>query len=134
MTTLANRASPSQSRIMRAVSGAVKNVADVHPDWKVHPRLAGSVAKRAAGTLTAEWPDVLAARLARRQERKFGHLLLPTPRRRPTHIGPVRPPLKSLWARLTREVGPAKHAGQTERAETLIYVLRMIAKMQEQSL
>src|SRR5258708_36230971 len=46
---------------MRAVEGAVLNVADAHG----RPRdryIARSIAKRAAGTLTASWPEVLAAR------------------------------------------------------------------------
>lgn len=59
MVTLAKRATPSQARILKIVEGAVLNASDAH---KV-PRdtwLARSIAKRAAGTLTAQWPEVLA--------------------------------------------------------------------------
>src|SRR3990167_6188372 len=73
---------PSQNRIMRAVRGAVKNASDAHPNWKLDRRFVNSVAKRAAGTLTAEWHEVLAARLARRQERKAEHARTSAPRRR----------------------------------------------------
>ena len=62
MTSLYNRATPSQKRILRIVEGAVKNAIDAHPGWNVPHNFARSVAKRAAGTLTAQWPDVLAAR------------------------------------------------------------------------
>ena len=61
MPTLSKRATPLQQRIMRAVSGAVKNVADAHPDWNLDPRAAESIAKRAAGTLVSQWDAVLAA-------------------------------------------------------------------------
>ena len=61
MSSLYNRASPQQRRILRIVEGAVKNALDAHPDQMVRPNFARSVAKRAAGTLTAAWPEVLAA-------------------------------------------------------------------------
>lgn len=65
MTSLARRATPRQAMVMRMIVGAVKNAADSHPDWMVYNRrLANSIAKRAAGTLTAQWPDVLAAPMA----------------------------------------------------------------------
>lgn len=61
MSSLYNRASPAQGRVLRIVEGAIKNAADAHSEIKVSPRLRRSIAKRAAGTLTAQWPDVLAA-------------------------------------------------------------------------
>lgn len=45
---------------MRIVAGAVINAAHGHPEVQIGPQFARSVAKRAAGTLTAQWPDVLA--------------------------------------------------------------------------
>lgn len=131
---------PSQARIVKAVRGAVYNAAHAHPEWRFDPRFAQSVAKRAAGTLTAEWPEVLAARLARRQQRntelrdldrssrgRLSHRLQALQGQPPLHS------LKLLWRSISAHVGPAKKAGQTERAETLIEVLRMIAEMQKRS-
>lgn len=62
MTTLSKRATLRQARVLRMIEGAVKNALDAHPDYATMPRdkLARSIAKRAAGTLTAAWPDVLA--------------------------------------------------------------------------
>lgn len=61
MTSLYNRASPPQARVLRIIEGAIKNAADAHDEIRVSPRHRRSIAKRAAGTLTAQWPDVLAA-------------------------------------------------------------------------
>lgn len=62
MTTLSKRATPHQARVLRMIEGAVKNALDAHPDYATMPRdkLARSIAKRAAGTLTAAWPEMLA--------------------------------------------------------------------------
>ena len=60
MVTLAKRATPSQARLLRIVEGSVLNTFDA----KGVPRdtwLARSIAKRAAGTLTAQMPEVLSA-------------------------------------------------------------------------
>lgn len=62
MSSLYARATPSQARILRAVEGAVKNATDAHPELQISPRHRRSIAKRAAGTLTAQWPAVLAAK------------------------------------------------------------------------
>lgn len=61
MTTLYRRATPQQRRVLRIVEGAVRNAAHAH-GLTLPPRFARSVAKRAAGTLTAQWPDALAPR------------------------------------------------------------------------
>jgi hypothetical protein len=61
MASLYTRATPSQARILKIVEGACINARDAHPNVQINRRFARSVAKRAAGTLTAQWPDVLAA-------------------------------------------------------------------------
>lgn len=61
MTSLYNRATPQQARVLRIIEGAIKNAAHAHEEIKVSPRFRRSIAKRAAGTLTAQWPEVLAA-------------------------------------------------------------------------
>jgi len=60
MVSLYKRANARQNRVLKIVEGAVKNAADHHPEFNYTPRLARSIAKRAAGTLTAQWRDVLA--------------------------------------------------------------------------
>ena len=62
MVTLSKRATPSQQRILRIIEGAVLNAADAH-QIKRDERMARSIAKRAAGTLSSQWPDVLAANM-----------------------------------------------------------------------
>ena len=140
MSSLYRRATPSQARILRAVEGACLNVAHVHPNWQMTPRMARSIAKRAAGTLTAQWPDVLAAR-SRSSERSSGAYT--NHARWPSHAAQTlkrsgwgasnvdrRSPLPALWRQLARMVGTAKRTGHAERAETLIEVLKLIASMQ----
>lgn len=136
MTSLYNRATPSQQRILRVVEGAVKNASDAHPELQITPRAARSIAKRAAGTLTAQWPDVLAARApsvgAAQTTCASGSRpasdLSKGPARGPRQLG-SRSPLRLLRNQISAAVRPAKMAGQMERAETLVEVLKMIAKL-----
>ena len=60
MTTLANRATPAQHRIMRVIQGACINAGHAHPQAGMTPSFARSIAKRATGTLSALSPGVLA--------------------------------------------------------------------------
>jgi hypothetical protein len=62
VTSLYKRATPSQAYILRVVEGAIKNATDAHPDLIVSAKYRRSIAKRAAGTLSAQWADVLAAK------------------------------------------------------------------------
>ena len=139
MPSIYHRANPSQARIMRAVEGAVRNAADAHPGWSFDRRFARSVAKRAAGTLTAEWPDVLAARLARRQAKRAsglaegaasgeGVLRLSRHSLRGGFRVTRAAPLKHLWRQLSRMAGEAKH--QPERQKVIVEVLRMVSELQ----
>jgi hypothetical protein len=61
MSTLCKRATPAQAVMLKMIEGAVKNAMDAHPDWSIDRRFAKSIAKRSAGTLSAQWPEVLAA-------------------------------------------------------------------------
>ena len=85
MSTLYNRATPLQQLMLRMVEGAVKNAADAHPDVYIPDWFARSVAKRAAGTLSAHFADVLAA--------------LPTPSDRAEAVNCTPPglPDSQLW-------------------------------------
>lgn len=139
MATIYHRANPSQARIMRAVEGAVRNAAHSHPGWRFDHRFAKSVAKRAAGTLTAEWPDVLAARLARRQAKRLSQLsqgtasgesVIRAPQRAPRrgfHLTEAAP-LKSLWRKLSRMAGASKH--EPARLAAIVEILRLVAALQ----
>lgn len=66
MASLWKRANPRQYRMLRAISGAVKNTAHAH-SVQLPKNFEHGVAKRAVGTLTAQWPDVLAAKCYRSQ-------------------------------------------------------------------
>lgn len=123
-------------RIYRAVEGAVRNTADGHPNWPLTEEMARSIAKRATGTLTAAWPDVLAAHRLPSDAGGPGNVAQWPPRRfaRKRSVGERRygfsrrSPLRQLWNEVSSMVGPAKRAGQTERAEALIDVLRAISR------
>lgn len=143
-----------QERLLRIVRGAVKNAADAHPRWRIDPRFGYSVAKRAAGTLMAQWPEVLA--LVRASDRgdvpstlgsvaplsgqptdsgKRGGKLhgLSASAREHRASENRRDALPRLRKQLTRLVGPAKWAEQNERAAALIDVLRLISVEIERS-
>jgi len=63
MSTLSKRATPLQLQMLRIIEGAVKNTFDAHPLYLIgmdeYPfdkdRFARSVAKRAVGTLSAQY-------------------------------------------------------------------------------
>jgi len=52
MTTLSKRATREQKIAMAIIEGAIKTVIQCHPENKVSPTFASSVAKRAVGVLT----------------------------------------------------------------------------------
>ena len=61
MTTLINRATPSQYQIFKMIIGAFKDVGNCHPDWALDKRFGSSVVKRATGTISEAIPGLLAA-------------------------------------------------------------------------
>jgi len=142
MATLYKRATPAQARILRIVEGAVKNAADAHPDLEVSTRFARSVAKRAAGTLTAQWPDVLAAGNAPSETVAVVNLG-PTQsvrsliagkasERRPSHRARWSP-LSVIIKKLSISAGEARRAGDLPRLGVLIEVLRIVDAAKNQS-
>lgn len=139
MATLYKRATPSQARILRAVEGAVKNVADCHPEFGYSPRLGRSIAKRAAGTLSSQWLGVLAATLkpseSAVQDRRSSALPLTSHLCKESGRGapkarPKGSPLIKAWKRIGIMAGNARRAGQHERHAALVDCLRLIASMQ----
>jgi hypothetical protein len=150
MTTLAKRATPAQQRILRIVQGAVLNVADAH-GLPRDPYLARSIAKRATGTLTAGWPEVLAARLATSSDKARAHVSCPACERRlrwakrlvrlqriSGYDGPLsngerqslarRSPLYPFWREIALGMRALKRSGDTVRFEIHRDLLRRIDK------
>ncbi len=138
MISLYNRATPTQIRILRAVEGAVRNAAHGHPRYDIPESFARSVAKRAAGTLTAQWPDVLAARFDESSGTGGSYSGEGRPRgvrgyqrlgRGPSYVS-RRSPLPGLWKAISAKIRPLKDAGKLEKVAALVEVLKMIAELQ----
>jgi hypothetical protein len=142
MASLYHRATPSQARILRAVEGAVKNASDAHPKYAVPQHMRKSIAKRAAGTLSAQWLTVLAAHsVPSESAAESGN---PPPGRpalsaasrvtgrRASHLGSRRSPLPALWKRLAFMAGQARRDGQTARADAMVDMLKLVASMQKE--
>jgi len=136
MATLTKRATPRQAVVMRMVAGAVMNAGHAHPHWNISPRMASSIAKRAAGTLTAGWPDVLAAPRASSERgcsrsqagisASGGQLGSADEGGRSTYA--ERPPLVRLRGAIGSMAQEARRTMQFDREEALIDVLRLISR------
>ncbi len=142
MTSLYRRATPPQRRVLRIVEGAVKNALDAHPRAAVPHNFARSVAKRATGTLTAQWPDVLAARMP--SDRAGSDLVKARPvkshlrqasQRGSSYLLRRTPPcpFKKLYTRLGAMAGFARKAGNEKRAAAFADALRVIANLEAES-
>jgi hypothetical protein len=151
MASLYTRATPRQAIVLRMIEGAVHNAAHAHPGRPIDDRMARSIAKRAAGTLTSQWGHVLAAPRVRSEGdaghpvRQFAAGTAQSQRRArrngsaeesisrgALHTGVSwRSPLVLLHKAVAAQVGPAKHAGLNERADALIDVLRTLGAMIE---
>lgn len=138
MATLWNRATPSQYRMLRAIAGAVLNACDHHklPRDKYFAR---GVAKRAVGTLTAQWPDVLAAQAMRRQNGSRDRLISRDPRG--SHATQGLPkgdslrllrlsPIRFAWKRYAAGMWKIKHEGTPEQFAAHIRVLQLLDEAQ----
>lgn len=135
MASLHKRANPSQRRMLRIVEGAVKNAAFYHPAHFVTDRFARSIAKRAVGTLSAQWPEVLAAKgisLSPQAATEIVRSALPRggqvtihAERRSSH-SKRRPPLDALWHRLKQQIRPLREAGENDLAEAYVEIMKTI--------
>lgn len=118
------------------IEGAVKNACDAHPGWRPPKHFARSIAKRAAGTLTAQWPEVLAAEPSDNAD-VTQQLSL-----QPQSVGPVerngkgavsaafrRPPLQRLHRLLSRKVKPLMVLGYEQKAQAYRKVLKIIGNL-----
>jgi len=129
VTSLYNRATPPQARVLRIIEGAVHNAAHAHPEIKITPKFARGVAKRAAGTLTAQWPEVLAGALASPSEKSeaTGYNRRRSGRSDPAkgeprgEASPVHrlPAIEPIYRRIARLIAPARAGGDLETAEAL---------------
>lgn len=138
MATLWNRATSPQYRMLRAIAGAVRNTAHAH-QLEMPKNFARSVAKRATGTLTAQWPDVLAATSQRRQEGQRERLVSRCPECSQTLKGHSkgdrlrllrRSPIRSLWKRFAAGMWKVKHEGTPEQYAAHVQVLKLLDEAQ----
>lgn len=130
----------TQNMIYRAVAGAVRNARHGHRDWPLNDTHARSIAKRATGTLLAQFrehvggdlPSEAAESLDIKSRRAARSLASSC--RRGGGVAPVirRLPyshrLKVLRNTLGAMVKEAKLAEQPIRVEALIDALRLVAK------
>jgi hypothetical protein len=120
---------PNLSRTIafRAVSGAVKNALDGHPDWVVPKDFARSVAKRAAGTLMAHaGPEVLAA--ARRSGQRTRLTSSGAPPGKVVGTTATATFLANTHRKLTWMASDAYRAGEQGRLMELIQAARLIKR------
>lgn len=130
MASLYKRANGPQQRMLAIVSGAVLNAASAHPDRAVDGIFARSVAKRAVGTLSAQWPEVLAAKPS-----GSGGPQSTKDRRKPTQVGlwaggatgRNRSPISILVHRMGRMVGQMRGRGDPEASEAIIAAIKCLA-------
>ena len=155
MASLYKRAAPAQERLIRIVEGAVLNAADAHSIPR-DPWLARSIAKRAAGTLSSQWREVLAVntrpsetgavsgvRKCRACERRAHLAMLRVRKRygvcngtnaaeRRAYKLVKRPPLLELWERLKRGMWAIKQSNDIAKFEATRDLLRMIDSLQKE--
>lgn len=145
MVTLYKRATPPQAMILRIVEGAYKNACDSH-GRAFEPNFARSIAKRASGTLSAELSAVLAAKPSEKIGAATATVMVARSARvaqRNTPSGgrnlgrprdgaitsPMVAPLRSLEKWMVRQMREIKNAGNAERAEAFIDILRKIVSL-----
>lgn len=140
MATLWNRATPPQYRMLRAIAGAVRNTAHAH-QLEMPKNFARSVAKRATGTLTAQWPDVLAAKANRRQNGERDRLVSRCPECSHDFKGHSkggrlrllrRSPIRSLWKRFSANMWKVKREGTPEQYAAHVRVLKLLDEAQRE--
>ena len=135
MASLYARATPSQRRVLRIVEGAIKNACDAHPHQHVDRKFARSIAKRAAGTISAQWPELLSAKML--TDRAMAQLGKNSPAssnppkaRKGDRLSSLsRSPLKLVHKRLGVMAGWARKAGHDARAAAFADALRVVANL-----
>ena len=140
MATLWKRATPSQYRMLRAIAGAVRNAAHSKGVQLPHNFERG-VAKRAVGTLTAQWPDVLAAKCHRRQDGSRDVFLTRGPRssdlaKELSKGGRLRlarrSPLLITWKYFADQMWKIRREGTPEQYAAYVRVLKLLDQAQKE--
>lgn len=124
--------------MLRAIAGAVRNAAHAHHVELAH-NFARSVAKRATGTLTAHWPDVLAASSSR-HEGSRDTCLTRAPRgsglqghSKGDRLSAVRrSPIRKLWMLYAGQMWKIKREGTPEQYAAHVRVLRLLNEAQRE--
>jgi len=93
MASLYKRATPLQEMVLRIIEGAIKNAQDAHPEIQVTPKHRRSIAKRAAGTLTAQFELSKLAAVLPPSDKAAGSFIIPVSARRPPLSSQMKPPL-----------------------------------------
>jgi hypothetical protein len=134
MTTLWKRANGPQERMLRVIAGAVRNTAQAHPGQLPDDRFARGVAKRAVGTISAQWAELLAAKGESREPSGQQRDRLHSRRSRRHRLGgdgrgvtDTIGPFTRECRRLGRLIAPLRAAGDTEAVECLIVAIRALA-------
>ena len=136
MTTLWKRASGPQQKMLRMITGAVLNTANAHPGKLPDEKFARGVAKRAVGTISAQWAELLAGdggydtlsserrniSVIRRSRR---HTLGGDAERVRVNDGPFTKECQ----RLGRKISPLRAAGDLEAAECLRAAIQALAPL-----
>lgn len=134
MSSLYRRASGPQSRMLKIISGAVMNAAHAHRMASIDERFARSASKRAVGTISAQWRELLATpqassradvRDCNRVHNEAKHIKPRGGRR----AGGADPRISRVIREVSRLIRPARDAGHQERAAALVEVMKIIAKI-----
>lgn len=137
MAAIWKRATPPQYRMLRIIAGAVRNAAHAHRH-DLPNSFARSVAKRAVGTLTADWPDVLAAKNQRRHEVVRAKLSMPDHRRsdlaqgqsKGDRLGFRRSPIRKAWNEIAMQMWKIKRGGSSEQYLAHVRALQLLDEAQ----
>ena len=136
MASLYKRASASQALILRIVEGACKNVCDIHPELEIPPKFRRSIAKRAAGTISAQWSELLARGRQPVSARALLRVVMRRVRRSQISMAasgeriPMTPfPAQRLIKEISRPLKELRAAGEFEKVEAYITVLKKIDEL-----
>ena len=140
MVSLYKRATPRQHQTLRIVAGAVKNAAHAH-HLDLPRSFARSVAKRAVGTLTAQWPNVLAlctdtaslsaAGVISRRHQPHGAEITKRDGRGSSQLL-RRSPIRRAWKHYADQMWKIKREGGSEEYATYVRILKLLDQAQQE--
>jgi hypothetical protein len=128
-----------QTRILRAVEGAVRNAAHAH-HRAISVSFARSIAKRAAGTISAQMPELLAVASRPSEKAESDTPATDRPRRAcgsakraekgPAQVRSSRAHLRNTWKHLTQQIKPLRLADNDVLANSYVEILKAISAAQ----